>query len=274
MTDQFAVPETVLANVRRRWPAVADRWASLVDAEFRSLCERYQATPQSVLSARYGLVVAVDTSNGPLVFRSSPDPRGEAQAAVAVALAELGVAPQVHEAVTSEHGTWTVLDRVSPGTPLSQADPATIDAQALFAPLAAMRDQPPPLPGMPSILDWLRDRLLNENLTDLRPGTTVASLNERRNALITLADLTRSHVPGLCHGDASSGNIIADGPQKWMYIDPRGMSGEHAYDVAVLAIRIGAVRNAPGLVPQIAKLAHVVAARLQSWIEVAEAARV
>jgi streptomycin 6-kinase len=112
MTDQFAVPETVLANVRRRWPTVAGKWASLVDAEFRSLCERYQATPQSVLSARYGLVVAVDTSNGPLVFRSSPDPRGKAQAAVAVALAELGAAPRVHEADTTDHGTWTVCRRV------------------------------------------------------------------------------------------------------------------------------------------------------------------
>ncbi len=36
--------------------------------------------------------------------------------------------------------------------------------------------------GMPSILDWLRDRLKDDNLTDLRPGTTIAPVNERENA--------------------------------------------------------------------------------------------
>jgi len=274
MTDQFAVPETVLANVRRCWPSVADGWASRVEGEFRTLCERHRATPRSVLPARYGLVVAVDTSDGPLVFRSSPDPRGQAQAAVAAALAKLGAAPRVHEVNTNNYGTWTVLDRVFPGTPLSQVDPETVDPQRLFAPLAAIQNQPPPLPDMPTIIDWLRDRLLNDFLTDLRPGTTVASSNLRRHALALLTDLARDHVPGLCHGDASSGNIISSGAREWMYIDPRGMSGEHAYDVAVLTNRIARLRNSPDLIVQISEFACVSIKRLQSWIIIADAARV
>lgn len=274
MTSPLAVPAVVLANVRSRWPGVADAWAAQVEAEFRDLCERHRAVPREVLPARYGFVVAVDAPAGPLILRSSPDPHGRDQAAVAVALADLGAAPRVHEAFTTDHGTWTVLDRVLPGTPLSQADPATVDPRSLFAPLATMRDQPPPLPDMPSILDWLRVRLEDDNLVDLRPGTTVAPADERQHALVLLTGLARNHTPSLCHGDASSGNIISYGQRGWMFIDPRGMSGEHAYDVAVLAIRIGAVRPVADLLARIADLANVTIERLDAWVTVAHAARV
>ncbi|MEU4564891.1 phosphotransferase [Actinoplanes sp. NPDC023936] len=274
MTDRIAVPADVLANVRRRWPGAAESWAAQAETQLREICERYRATPREVLSARYGFVVAVDTADGPLVIRSSPDPHGSDQAAVAVALAELSIAPRVHEAFSTEHGTWSVLDRVLPGTPLSRADPVTVTPHALFAPLAAMADQPPPVAGMPSILDWLRDRLEDDHLADLRPGTTVASVDERRDALEVLADLTCDHTPALCHGDASSGNILAYAPSRWMFIDPRGMTGEHSYDVAVLALRVSAVFSSPDLTDLIAALAQTDNERLRAWMKIAQAARV
>jgi hypothetical protein len=37
MTDTPAVPAYVLANVRQRWPELADAWASHVQTEFRDL---------------------------------------------------------------------------------------------------------------------------------------------------------------------------------------------------------------------------------------------
>lgn len=274
MTNHFTVPAAVLANIRTRWPDIADTWAAQVDTELRTLCERYQATVREVLPARYGFVTAVDTPDGPLVFRSSPDPRGQDQAAVATALANLGAAPQIHETLPTDHGTWTVADRVLPGTPLSQVDPATVNPQALFAPLAMMRDQPAPLPGMPSVLDWLRERLEDDNLTDLRPGTTVAPASERQAALALLTDLAHDHAPGLCHGDASSGNIIADGQRNWMYIDPRGMTGEYIYDLAVLAIRVNDIFKCANLLTNMADAAEIATDKLLAWTAVAKAARV
>ena len=127
---------------------------------------------------------------------------------------------------------------------------------------------------MPSIFEWLRERLEDDQLSDLRPGTAVAPADERQRALNLLTDLARDHVPGLCHGDASSGNILASGSQGWMFIDPRGMTGEHAYDVAVLAIRIGGVHSLPNLIETIADLTQVEAGRLHAWTTVAQAARV
>jgi streptomycin 6-kinase len=274
MTAVPAVPADVLANVRQRWPEAADAWASHVQTEFRALCDQYRAAPRTVLGARYGYVIAVDTPDGPLVFRSSPDPHGPDQAAVAAALAELGISPTVHQTMATDHGTWTVLDRVHPGTGLAQSDPAAINLNALFTPLAAMRHQPAPRADMPSILDWLHDRLNDDNLTDLRPGTTIAPTNERKTALNLLADLAHDQTPGLCHGDASMGNIIASGTDRWMLIDPRGMTGESAYDVAVLAIRAARLHSSVNLVPHIAKLADITAERVQTWMAIANAARV
>jgi streptomycin 6-kinase len=273
MTDQLAVPAAVLANIRRRWPDIAESWATHVEAEFRALCGRYQARPRGVLSARYGFVVAVDTPDGPLVLRGSPDPHGRDQAAVAVALADLGVGPQIHETVTTSHGTWTVADRVLPGTPLSKADPANVNPEALFAPLALMQGRPAPLPSMPSVLDWLRDRLRDDQLSDLRPGTVVAPAAERRAALSVLAELVRDHLPALCHGDASSGNIVAGTGGRWIYIDPRGVSGDHVYDAAVLAVRLVPIVG-PDIVRRIVDLAQVNHDRLKAWMLVAAAARV
>ena len=274
MTAAPMVPVHVLANVRQRWPEIADAWAQHVETEFQALCDQYRATSHTVLPARYGYVVAIDTPNGPLVLRSSPDPHGRDQAAVARALAHLGISPTVHQTLATDHGTWTVLDRVLPGTSLIQSDPAAVSLDALFAPLAAMRHQPAPRADMPSILDWLCGRLKDDNVTDLRPGTTIAPADERETALNLLAELARDHTPGLCHGDASMGNLIASGTDRWMLIDPRGMTGESAYDVAVLAIRAARFHNSANLIPHIVKLADVTAERVGTWMTIANAARV
>ncbi|GAA2562070.1 hypothetical protein GCM10010435_37510 [Winogradskya consettensis] len=268
------IPTSVLANVQQRWPEVAGSWAEHAGIELQSLCQQYQAVPREVLPARYGFVIAAESPTGPLVLRSTPDPHGPDQAAVAAALANLTISPYVYESNTTDHGTWTVLDRVSPGTALYETDMATIDLRKLFEPLAAMSHQPTPRDGMPSIIDWLRSRLEDDHLEDRRLGTAVAPLEERQHALDLLSELATDHSPRLCHGDASLGNVIADGRSGWKYIDPRGISGESAYDVAVLGLRIARVRTSAGLVDQIAAFANASAIRVHSWMTVANAARV
>lgn len=274
MNVRLSVPPDVLANVEQRWPEIANEWAACLEVELRGLCRTHGATVRGVLPARYGYVVAADSPGGQLILRSSPDPHGDDQAAVAAALANLGIAPRVYQISTSAHGTWTVLDRVTPGTSLNRADPAKLDARALFLPLAPMRDQPPPRQGMSSILDWLRDRLEDEALTDLRPGTVVAPEAERSAALEILADLSRTHIPALCHGDTSSGNIIADGPDRWMFIDPRGMAGDYLYDVAVLITRLGRSRKINAVLTEASAFVEVAPERLLAWIAIVNAARV
>ncbi len=174
MTEPLTVPPTVVSAVQARWPAHTRDWPTHVEAELLELCERYEAKPREVLPARYGFVVAADTADGGIVLRASADPRGPTQAEVARALAKLGAGPTVHEAIVTDDGTWTVLDEVRPGTPLAMTDLSTVSLEALAVPLASINGQPAPIPGMPSIIDWLRTRLEDDELDDLAPGTTVS----------------------------------------------------------------------------------------------------
>jgi streptomycin 6-kinase len=135
-----------------------------------------------------------------------------------------------------------------------------------------MNGQPPP--GMLSIADWLRQRLQDDQLADLTPGTTVAPAYERRIALAVLDELSGNLVPGLCHGDASLRNIIYGGRGKSRLIDPRGMTGEAAYDVGVLAIRVARYAPAEDTALLVARAADLYPERVRAWMSVAEVARV
>jgi streptomycin 6-kinase len=274
MTDTPRVPADVIAGVKQRWPDRAAAWASHIEAELHDLCTRHHATPRRVLPARYGFVVAADSPHGPIILRSSPDPHGPEQAAVAVALANLDIAPAVYETVTTDHGTWTILDQVLPGTPLADADPSSVTLDALVSPLAAMNGQPPPIPGMPSIIDWLRDRLEDDHLTELPPGHTIALAEERCSALRVLDELADEHTPGLCHGDASTWNILANGSAGWKLIDPRGMTGETAYDVAVLAVKVAPRLPLRNAMPLLTDISGTEMERVKAWMIIAKTARV
>ena len=58
------VPANVVSNVRRRWPELSPDWSSCAENELNNLCARYGATVRTVLPARYGFVVAVETAHG------------------------------------------------------------------------------------------------------------------------------------------------------------------------------------------------------------------
>lgn len=182
--------------------------------------------------------------------------------------------PTVHEVIDTNTGTWTVLDEVRPGTPLAEADPSTITLDTLAAPLATMNGHPPPLPGMPTITDWLRDRLEDDDLTDLTPGTTVAPHHVRRSAIGILDQLAKDTAPGLCHGDVSTWNVHASNRSGWLLIDPRGMSGDTSYDVAVLSLKIARKGLSDIDTTRLAIAVGVDPERAQAWLTVVNAARV
>ncbi len=268
------MPSDVAADVAQRWPARGHEWADRVEQVLTELRARYGATPRTVLPARYGFVIAADTPHGGLVFRASHDPDAPTQAYVARALGDLYVSPAVHETIIVDTHTWTVMEEVRPGTPLPHIDPATVTIEALAEPLAAMVGQLAPVPGMPSIFDWLRERLADDELSDLALTSTIAPADERAATLRALEELARDATPGLCHADASTWNVLAHGDGGWRPVDPRGMSGEAAYDVATLGLKIGFRTGTSGIVARLARAASVDAERTQAWATVVDAARV
>src|SRR5687768_1705276 len=131
-----------------------------------------------------------------------------------------------------------------------------------------MNGEAAPVAGMPSVVDWLRYRLEDDQLADLRPGTTVAPADERRAALAILDEPSRALVAGLCHGEASLANVIRSGQAAWKLIDPRGMTGDAAYDLAVLASRVAGYLPPQDIASLVATAAGMDPERVRAWMTV------
>lgn len=271
MNTRPRIPADVARAVAGRWPD-STAWSTSAEDELAAICTRYRATPRAVMPARYGFVVATDTPTGPLIMRASPDPAGPQQAKIAQTLASLRIAPKIHEVIPTTTGTWIIMDRVLPGDHLTDGRPTSDVPAALAAMLRPMLGQPAPCP-MPSIAEWLQDRLEDDRLTDLAPGTSVAPLHQRGNALATLKDLRAGGGEGLCHADASPGNILV-GHNGLTLIDPRGMTGEVEYDAAVIALKIAKHARATVIAERLAREIGTDAERTKAWVEVADVARV
>ncbi|MQA87251.1 MAG: phosphotransferase [Streptosporangiales bacterium] len=242
-----------------------------VEVELRELCTRYRAEPIRMLPARYGFVVAVAATDARLVMKASADPWGAYQAEVAIALAALGVGPTVHEHVVTETGTWTVMEHVLPGSPLEKVEASTVEALATM--FHSMASQSAPTTELPMLNDWLRDRLVGHDVSDLAPGRQQAPLTERQRALAMLGDLGDCH-DGLCHGDTSPQNVLLGPDGRMFFIDPRGVRGEVSYDAAVLALKVAPYAEPRTIAIQLAKRAGLPAERVEAWTVVADAARV
>ncbi|ROS41398.1 phosphotransferase [Amycolatopsis thermoflava] len=268
------VPDKLANSVRARWSDRADAWLTSIGPELDELTRQHSATPQRVLPARYAFVVSATSPHGPLIFRASPDPAALDQATVAEALGRLDVGPKIHLTSSTDTGSWRVMEQVVRGTPLADADPATLDIEALARPLRAMAGQPAPSPDLPLITDWLRDRLTDDNLTELPVGEQVAAKTERAHALELLNELAADMRPSLCHGDASPWNVLAGPHGQWKLIDPRGMQGEPEYDAAVLADKVLHFLTIPDALANIGVGSELDLGRAVRWKTIARAARV
>lgn len=271
-TADIEVPPNVAAAVREQWGR-GDDWAAQVKDELEDLCKRHRATPVRVLPARYGFVVATDSAHGPLVMRTTPDPAGQHQAVVAFALADLGVGPAIHDVTTTDSGTWTVMEQVIPGTTLADSGVDALPLDALTLMLRPMIGQPAPQ-GIPRIEDWLRDRLVVDDLTDAAPTLKPVPAHQRQAALRLIDDLAQHGQASLCHGDTSWGNVLLGPSDQLFLIDPRGMSGDVAYDAAVVALKAGHLEPPETAADRVAKRVGLDPARVQGWLTVARAARV
>ena len=270
--NRIHLPDNVVDAVHRRWPDLGPAWSARVVDELDDVCRTVSATTRRVLPARYGLVVSVATPDGPLVLRASADPDGWAQLTVSRTLAELGAGPAIHDWRATSTGSWTIMDQVVPGTTFYDARLTPHRIAGLAATLAAMVGRRPP-EGLSRIGDWLSDRLTTCARNDLAPGLHEAPDGERAKAAAILAELLATGHDGLCHGDTSLGNILVGPDHRIMLVDTRGMSGEVAFDVAVVAIK-AEVNGAPLDVDGLARRVGVDPERVRAWVSVAIAARV
>ncbi len=123
-----------------------------------------------------------------------------------------------------------VLERLEPGTPLSQLDDDQL-ATSIAAQVMRTLHRPARAGGsFRSVADW------TAGLRKLRPhfgGTTgpfPARLVDTAQALLAELILSMAE-PVLLHGDLHHDNILAATRQPWLALDPKGIVGEPAYEV-------------------------------------------
>jgi streptomycin 6-kinase len=237
----------------------------------------------STFDSRYGLVVEVETDTERLVMRSSPDPNAPFQAEVSQQLANLGIGPEIREVIATKSGVWTIAARILPGYTLKNRP---VPVEQLAAALRPLQDQPAPA-HLPTLTDWLSNRLTATEDVDMPSGRTTAPKAERQHAAELLSELAKQSPQTLCHGDTSSKNILMGPAGKLYLIDPRGLSGDIAYDVAVAAwkttghepthtraVKLASDDPLRDRAAELARLAGVDKERVHAWLVVADAARV
>ncbi|WP_161992509.1 phosphotransferase [Pseudonocardia sp. EV170527-09] len=268
-------PEVARA-AHARWPDRAPAWIEALPVELTEVCAALSVTPTgTTFSARSALVVEATTSAGArVVLRSSPDPDAVHQAAVLEQLSRAGLAPAVHLLRNTPTSTWTALDAAEPGASFAEQEPRPRDLARVATMLRTLADEDG-VPSVPSIVPWLRARLTYPPVDDQPPHRGPESAAVRDAASVVLDDLAGDMLARLCHADLSPPNVLHGRGRLW-FIDPRGMNGEAAYDIAVLALKLcdDHLDAARALARSIALSSDTDPDRADAWVTVADAATV
>jgi len=126
-----------------------------------------------------------------------------------------------------------LLERLSPGAPLSQVED---DERAISIAATILRDVWRPVPlehPFPSLIEWGQGFLHLRRQYDGGSGPFPAPLLEGAETL--LADLSASMTQRVVlHGDLHRENVLSAQREPWLAIDPKGVIGEPAYETSGL----------------------------------------
>ena len=250
----------VLGNVNSRWPGRLSSWRPL---DLGCALENLGFRPHYGLEGgRFAIAVAGLWGATPAVARIDPDPSCYRSFTASRILAESDASPSV---LYSNAATGVqVLARVTPGT---SALVRPINPPSLGELLTRLR-YGKSNEHLLSLSNFLTPRISKDRSSDSAKGSAIATVKERKEALTLLSQLNGE--TGLMHGDCSRGNLLL-GSTRWWLIDPRGVSGDWQFDVAVAALKCRySVRESKALVSETGADAETVAA----WSRVARAARV
>ncbi|MBA4180466.1 MAG: hypothetical protein C0506_07755 [Anaerolinea sp.] len=148
-----------------------------------------------------------------------------------------------------------VIERLQPGMALEQvAD----DVAATSIAASIMRQLWVPAPadgGFPTIADWGLGFQRLRSTFGGGTGPFPADLVDEAEELFASL-LATSSPPVLLHGDLHHGNILSASREPWLAIDPKGVTGEPAYEAGAL------VRNPVALYTSMPNPAAITARRL------------
>lgn len=213
-----------------RWPSVRT-WREDSDEIVQQLVERWALTVEREFSGGVaGRAFAVRAGGLDAVLKVGfPHPEAVAEA-IALEAWSPRYAPRV---LALDAPSWGVLlDRVSPGTPLTPGTDDPDRAVARACRLLGLAHRTPAPPAIPRLSD-----VIGEWPENARRMIAERSRSERSRLApwLGLADrlIADDDAGALVHGDANPGNIL-EGPSDLMLIDPKPMRGRPEFDPAPL----------------------------------------
>lgn len=242
-------------------------WDASAAETVARMLERWQLTPGEALVGGYSAsVLAVTTADGdPAVLKVGfPHVEGVFEPVALTAFGEL--APRI---LRQDEWTWSLLlERVSPGAPLSTAGLSVAEALGIGCDIHRRLTAIRPPKGLPTLADAMGDysRTARERFAGQLPEL------ERMDAagLVALAldelDALASDPsePVLLHGDFNPGNLLR-GEAGWRVIDPKPLVGDAAADLWPLVQQLG---ESTPLEERLATVGHLTGldpARIARW---------
>jgi streptomycin 6-kinase len=226
---------TLSEAFRRRvtsvWGAAGKEWLDRLPTLITTCAERWALSIQSSLpDLSYNFVAFAVTRDGTEVVLKLGVPNPELTTEIDALRAFQG-GPVVELLEADDQLGALLIRRLVPGTPLSHAED---DKRATVIGVQLIRDLPIAEPSdhqFPTIGDWglafdrLRARFDGE--TGPLPSRMVDKAEELLQALQAS---TRRKM--LLHGDLHHDNILSNGEDDWVAIDPKGVIGDPAYEAA------------------------------------------
>lgn len=125
-----------------------------------------------------------------------------------------------------------LLERILPGTPLSQIEDDDEATRILLYVIKGLNRPLPPNKDFTTIEDWTKaipDYLDKHASSGLLPVNLVTKAQELFEHLIAT-----SEKPVLVHGDLHHDNVLLSDDKGWIAIDPKGIAAEPLYEVAAM----------------------------------------
>lgn len=231
MINSLNLPEPLIRNVIGAHAEIGERWLAEFPALLLTLCRAWNLRDVSAfpnLSYNY-VASAIRNDQEPVVLKLGVPVRELLTEAEALRLYDGKGAVRLLASRPADGAM--LLERVEPGRPLTTlAD----DEEATSIATSVMKKLWNPLPAehqLPSLRQWGRSLLSLSVETSPLPAVL---LDRAKKLLLELLDSSPDAV--LLHGDLHHDNILTAERAPWLAIDPKGLTGDPAYEVGTFLL--------------------------------------
>jgi streptomycin 6-kinase len=227
----MGLPKEFAEKVQRVWGEEGARWVEAFPETLSACVARWELTDISPLpNPSYNFIAAARTAHGqPVVLKMGvPNPELTSEAAALQAYAGRAAAALLdydpfHSAL--------LLERLSPGTELHQLGDNRRESEIAARVMEQLTIPPPAGHAFPSISDWVKvfDQAACETSPQAHRIPEEMLATARRYAGELIGSSKQEY---LLHGDLHHYNILYDEKFGWTAIDPKGVTGDKAYQCA------------------------------------------